>query len=352
MICDSNILFEKFKLNDDIILQNRILMSPMTRRYADKNCNPTKPMIDYYARRADAGLIITEGTLINKDAIGYGNVPGIFNNQQIEKWYDISNKVHKNGGKIFMQLWHCGRVSHPSFHNGNLPISPSSMYLDLKLGSTNLICGQSKEATIDDIKELVETYGNAAHNAILAGFDGIEIHGANGYLIDQFLHYCSNKRVDEYGETPENMSRFCLDVVKECGKKIGFDKVGLRLSPGGHLNNIVTSHTDYHVYKYLLTKLNTYNIAYIHTGAFDDNIIYPELENCSMTNFMKKYYLGILVAAGGYNEETAIKGIKTQKFDLIAFGRPFISNFDLIDKLKHKKGLTPYSANLLNNPIY
>ncbi len=352
MFLNKNILFEQFKLADNLILQNRILMAPMTRRCADNNHNPTEPMINYYARRADVGLIVTEGTLISKDAIGYGNVPGIFTDQQIDKWYNISNKVHKNGGKIFMQIWHCGRVSHPSFHDENLPISPSSIYLDLKLGSTNLICGKSQEATVDKIKELVEKYGNAAYNAILAGFDGIEIHGANGYLIDQFLHYCSNKRIDEYGETPENMSRFCLEVVKECGKRIGFDRVGLRLSPGGHLNNIVTSQKDYQVFKYLLNKLNSYNIAYVHTGAFDDTIIYSELGNCNMTAFMKKYYLGNLVASGNYNEETATKGINTKKFDLIAFGRHFISNFDLIDRLKHKKSLTPYSPNFLNNPIY
>ncbi|MBY0379917.1 MAG: alkene reductase, partial [Burkholderiales bacterium] len=280
---NNDILFEKFKLNNKLTLQNRLLMAPMTRRYADDKNNPTELMIDYYARRAKAGLIITEGTLISKDAIGYGNIPGIFNSTQICKWKMITNKVHQNNGKIFMQIWHCGRVSHPYFHDGNLPISPSAIDLDLKLGSTNLICGKSREATVYQIKELVETYGNAAYNAILAGFDGVEIHGANGYLIDQFLHYCSNRRIDDYGGTPKNMSRFCLEVVEECGNRIGFDRIGLRLSPGGHLNNIITFKEDSQVFKYLLNKLNEYGIAYVHTGAFNDSIIYQELDNCNMT---------------------------------------------------------------------
>ena len=195
--------------------------------------------------------------------MGYGNIPGIFSEKQIEQWSLITKKVHQNNGLIFVQLWHNGRISHPSFHHGRLPISPSAINLDIKLGKTDLICGLSREASQDEIQELISTYTIAAKNAMEAGFDGVEIHGANGYLIDQFLHYCSNKRADNYGKTPENMSRFCLEIIQSCGKAIGFEHVGLRLSPGGHLNAIHTVPDDQAVFIYLLNLFNILLPMYI-----------------------------------------------------------------------------------------
>lgn len=322
-------------------------MAPMTRRMADDSHNPTKVMVDYYARRADAGLIITEGTLISQDALGYGNVPGIFSDEQIETWSKITTKIHQNNGLVFSQLWHCGRISNSSFHQGKLPISPSATYLELPLGKTGLVCGQSREASVDEIAELVATYTLAAKNAIAAGFDGIEIHGANGYLVDQFLHYCSNKRTDNYGQTPENMARFCLKVVESCGKAIGFGRVGLRLSPGGHMNEINTVSDDQQVFIYLLNQLNKYKIAYVHTGNFDDSMLYEPLGNKTMTSFMRPHYAGSLVASGGYDLQLAEDGIKQHKFDLVAMGRTFIANPLLINKLKNGQPLTQYTPELL-----
>lgn len=337
-----------FQLSSKLDIKNRIVMAPMTRRRADENYNPTEMMIPYYAKRADAGLIITEGTIISKDAIGYGNVPGIFTNSHIEQWKKITDAVHQNNGAIFLQLWHCGRVSHPALHEGKLPISASATTLNIPLGRSGYTCGASREATKCEIKSLVNDFAKAAQNAMSANFDGIEIHGANGYLVDQFLHYCSNQRDDEYGETPDNMSRFCLEVVAACGETIGFEKVGLRLSPGGHMNEIVTDLRDQFIFQCLLQQLEKLNIAYVHTGTFDDAIKYSGLSNKSSTEFLREHYKKIIIASGGYNLASAEQGINTNLFDLVALGRPFIANPDLIQRLKHNTMLNKYDAKMLD----
>lgn len=344
-------LLESYPLSTEITLKNRVLMAPMTRRAAENDYTPGNVMVDYYARRADSGLIITEGTLVCDDALGYGNVPGIFTQKHIDKWAEITDKVHQNNGLIFLQLWHNGRVSHPSFHQGRLPIAPSAIQLDIPLGKSDLLCGLSREASIDEIQGLIATYALAAKNARAAGFDGVEIHGANGYLVDQFLHYCSNKRTDQYGETPENMARFCLEIVKACGDAIGFGRVGLRLSPGGYLNGIETVLADQAVFHYLLDTLNQYPIAYVHTGAFDDGVSYERLGHQTMTAFMRPHYHGTLVASGAYTVESAEKGIQEKQFDLIALGRPFIANPALIQHIKDTQPLKAYTPELLH-PVY
>ncbi len=182
-------LLTPYKLNSAITLKNRIIMAPMTRRHANANHIPTEIMAYYYTRRANAGLIVTEGTLISKDALGYGNVPGIYTQEQIDAWHNITKSVHRANGLIFLQLWHCGRVSHPHFHQNRLPISSSATLMSSALGNSGFICNQSRAVTFHEIQNLIADYAHAAKNAINAGFDGIEIHGANGYLIDQFLHY-------------------------------------------------------------------------------------------------------------------------------------------------------------------
>lgn len=340
-------LLTPFQLSSKIVIKNRIVMAPMTRRSADENYNPTEIMIPYYAKRAEAGLIITEGTIISRDAIGYGNVPGIFTDSHIEHWKKITDAVHQNGGVIFLQIWHCGRVSHPVFHEGRLPISPSAATLNIPLGRSGYSCGSSREATRDEVKSLVSDFAQAAENTMKANFDGIEIHGANGYLVDQFLHYCSNQRDDEYGNTPENMSRFCLEVVTACGEAIGFERVGLRLSPGGHMNEIVTNVRDQYVFQYLLQQLEKLNIAYVHTGTFDDSIKYNGLDNKTSTEFLREHYKKIIIASGGYNLESAEHGINANLFDLVALGRPFIANPDLIQRLNHNMPLKGYDAAML-----
>ncbi|MHB1949674.1 MAG: alkene reductase [Gammaproteobacteria bacterium] len=340
-------LLSPFKLSAKIELNNRIIMAPMTRRRALENYCPSEEMAEYYAKRADAGLIVTEGTLISEDAIGYGNVPGIFTEEQINSWKKITAAVHQRGGVIFLQLWHCGRVSHPVFHDGRLPISPSAIAMNIPLGGSGYVCHSSRAATKDEIAGLVNDYANAARNAIEANFDGIELHAANGYLIDQFLHYCSNQRNDEYGATPENMARFCFEVVKACGDEIGFERVGLRLSPGGHLNEIITDERDQLVYQVLLNQLEPLNIAYIHTGTFDDSIIYQALSNRTATSFLRQHYKKIVIASGSYDFASAENGITKNLFDLIALGRPFIANPDLISRLKQNIPLNKYDPEML-----
>ncbi len=340
-------LLVPYQLSSTIKIKNRIVMAPMTRRMAMLDHTPIEGMVSYYMKRADAGLIITEGTIISSDAIGYGNVPGIFTNKQIEAWKKITDAVHQREGKIFLQLWHCGRVSHPHFHKGLAPISASATIMNTPLGRSGFMCGESRTATVGEIEKIIDEYAIATKNAAIANFDGVEVHGANGYLVDQFLHYCSNRREDDYGASPENMARFCLEVVHACGEVIGFDQVGLRLSPAGHMSEIITEERDQTVFKYLLHELEKKSIAYVHTGIFDDSIVYPALGGETATGFLRQNYKHNLIASGGYNFKSAEHGIDTGSFDLIAIGRPFIANPDLIKKLEAGAPLEEYMANML-----
>lgn len=343
-----SILFTEYKLNNLFTLKNRILMAPMTRVSADANFVPTPLMADYYARRADAGLIITEGTIISATGRGYDFVPGIFTEAHIEKWRDVTDAVHQKAGLIFCQIWHVGRVSHPKFLNGNLPVSASETVMTGKVSrSEGLFYGKCRALTIDEIAGIVNDFAQAAKNAIAAGFDGVEIHGANGYLIDQFLHYHTNLRHDDFGGSAENMARFPLQVVKACGDAIGYDRVALRLSPGAYLNEIVGDVRDAQVFQYLFAQVEPLSLAYLHTGSFDHTKIFPELDNKSMMHFMREYYDGTLVAAGSFDIAAAEYGITAGYFDLAAFGRPFIANPDLVTKLKESKELVKYDVSML-----
>ena len=346
-----NPLLSPFKLSDSVSIKNRVVMAPMTRRFADKQSCPTRDMADYYAKRSDAGLIITEGTLISEDAIGYGNIPGIYTQEQITAWRKVTEQVHKNNGKIFLQLWHCGRVSHPNFHNGNLPISASSTQMTTPLGNSGFQTGLSREASVEEIQSLIKDFAQAAGNAIKSGFDGVEIHGANGYLIDQFNHHCTNLRDDDYGGTPEKMARFCLEVVKACGEKIGFDRVGIRLSPAGHMGEIITHQDDKLVFKYLLIQLEQLPICYVHTGNFDDSIVFEELDNMTMTDFLRRHYAKNVIAAGGYNLQTGMEFVKQHSNNLIAYGRPFIANPELIQLIESDSKWQEYDSKMLRKLI-
>ncbi|OAJ34000.1 alkene reductase [Piscirickettsia salmonis] len=340
-----------YTLSSEITLKNKVVMAPMTRRFADGDGCPSTESINYYAKRSDAGLIITEGTLISKDAIGYGNIPGIYTSDHIQSWQKITNAVHRNGGHIFLQIWHCGRVSHPNYHAGKLPISASNTIMNEPLGNSGLMCGESRKATIEDINNIINDYGQAAENAIKAGFDGVEIHGANGYLIDQFLHHCTNKRSDEYGKTFDDKSRFCFNVTKECVSRIGASRVGLRLSPGGHMSEISTDINDKNVFFALFKKLEKLNICYIHIGNFDDSTVYKELNNKTMTQFVRDNYSGTVIASGGYRKHESLEFLESNPSNLVAFGRPFIANPNLIRKIKNNLPWKVYQKEMLNNLI-
>lgn len=346
---DHSILFSEFRLNSLITLKNRIVMAPMTRVKATAHFVPTVAMADYYSRRADAGLILTEGTIIAENARGHDFVPGIFNQEQINAWKLVTAAVHAHQGLIFSQIWHVGRVSHPQFLSGVLPVSASATHMSGPISrSPGLNFGESRAASTDEITTIINDYKKAAENAMIAGFDGIEIHGANGYLIDQFLHYDTNHRVDNYGGSPENMARFCLEVVKACGDAIGYERVGLRLSPGAYLNQIKGDPRDKAVFMELFTQLNNLALAYVHTGNFNDQQTFPELDNLTMTDFIRVHYQGNLIACGSYSLDEVALDIAQRRFDLIAIGRPFIANPDLIQKLKNNEALTPYDVSMLN----
>ena len=343
-------LFESYKLNDKITLKNRIAMAPLTRCMADANLVPTDAMVEYYAKRADAGLIISEATIIRPDGQGYPNTPGLYTEAQIAGWKKVTDAVHANGGKIFAQLWHTGRVAHPYFWGGEYVFAPSAVAFDGTVPRMReLVYTVPKEATSEEIAQLVEDYAQAAQNAIEAGFDGVEIHGANGYLIDQFLHYDTNRRTDEYGETAENMSRFPLAVIDAVIARIGAELTGLRVSPAGYAH-MATDARDRQVFDYFLKEVEKRDLAYLHEGMFDDSMEFDFLGG-KVSEYMRKAYSKTLMAVGGYNAETGAEAIKANKFDLLAIGRPFIANPDYVNRVQQKIELVEYDAAMLETLV-
>ncbi|CAH9057496.1 N-ethylmaleimide reductase [Pseudoalteromonas sp. CIP111854] len=339
-------LFKSLKLNDTLTLNNRILMAPLTRCMADDDLVPTDTMASYYARRADSGLIISEATIIRPDGQGYPNTPGLFNQAQVDGWKKVTTAVHNAGGKIFAQLWHVGRVAHPYFFGEGDVLAPSAIGIEGTVPRMRDLQYQTpKEASQAQIKQLVHDYANAAKNAIEAGFDGVEIHGANGYLIDQFLHYASNQRQDEYGETPDNMARFALEVVDAVVDAVGGERVGLRLSPGAYFN-MAPDNRDKAVFDYLLSQLNNKTLAFVHVGIFDDSMEFDYLGG-KASDYIRSLYNGTLVGVGGFTPSTAEAALKDERFDLVAIGRPFIANPDYVSKVKSQQPLTAYSDDML-----
>ncbi|MCF6440251.1 alkene reductase [Pseudoalteromonas luteoviolacea] len=342
----TDILFQPYKLNAAISLKNRVLMAPLTRCMADDALVPTDDMAAYYARRADAGLIISEATIIRPDGQGYPNTPGLFTPEQIIGWRKVTDAVHKNGGKIFAQLWHTGRTAHPYFYDGDTVIAPSDRGLEGTVPRMRELSYQvPTPATVEQIKQLVDDYAQAAANAIDAGFDGVEIHGANGYLIDQFLHYDSNTRTDQYGETPKNMSRFALEVVDAIAARIGHEKTALRLSPGAYFN-MAADARDKAVFDYLLPELEKRDLAFLHIGIFDDDMTFEHLGGRA-SDYVRARYQKTLVGVGGFTPETGATAIETDRFDLLAIGRPFIANPDYMSKVKNQQALTEYNEEML-----
>lgn len=340
-------LFQPYKLSDELTLKNRILMAPLTRCMADDDLVPTDTITAYYTRRADAGLIISEATIIEPDGQGYPNTPGIYSQEQIDGWRKVTDSVHKAGGKMFLQLWHVGRVSNPFFLDGKLPVAPSAVPLEGRVPRTELAYGTPRALEANEIEALVAQFSQAAKNAMEAGFDGVEIHGANGYLIDQFLHYHTNRREDEYGGSAENMVRFPLAVVKAVSDAIGAGRVGIRLSPAAYFN-MEPDTRDPEVFRLLLEKLNGHELAYIHTGMFDDSMEFDYLEG-NATSFLRKNSATSLVGCGSYTPESAAIAIDEKKMDLIALGRPFIANPDLVSRLKRGAELVEYNEAMLPN---
>lgn len=338
----ARVLLEAARLGDELTLSNRVVMAPMTRCMATDGLVPTQEMAAYYARRANCGLIITEATIIRPDGQGYPNTPGIYTDEQISGWRMVTDLVHAAGGRIFCQLWHVGRVSHPHYLDGQPPVAPSAVALTGRVKrNPELEYGTPRALELREIGQVIRDYGQAAANAKAAGFDGVEIHGANGYLIDQFLHFHTNRRDDKYGGSVERNVRFAVEVVSAVVE--GFasaHRVGIRLSPGAY-HYMDPSPDDPAVFVHLLRELSARSLAYVHTGIFDDATHFDYLGGTA-TAFLRRHYGGHLVACGSYTPATAARGIANGDFDLIAIGRPFIANPDLIDRIRSGDELRPF----------
>ena len=328
-------------------LRNRVVMAPLTRRRATDTHVPTDIMRIYYEQRASAGLIIAEATNISAQAVGYMNSPGIYTEEQTEAWKPITKAVHHKGGLIFLQLWHTGRVSHPLLQpNGKLPVSASALAAK---GRINTPQGQKemvvpRELDTEEIPAIVQDYRNAAVNAIEAGFDGIEIHGANGYLPDQFLHDGSNKRTDSYGGSIENRCRFIMEITDTCCDAIGQNRVGVRLSPSGIYKDMFDS-DPVALYEYLIAKLNDRNLAYLHLMepyvALEPEKKYAKYLK-KVTPHFRKIFNGPLITNVGFDFESGNKIIKEGHADMVAFGKLYISNPDLVERFTKGAPLNPW----------
>jgi N-ethylmaleimide reductase len=330
----TKISFTPYSLGN-ITLANRIVMAPMTRSRAINNV-PNQLMASYYEQRATAGLIITEGISPSPNGLGYARIPGLFSKEQVAGWKLITEAVHNKGGKIFAQLMHTGRVGHPlNLPEGAQLVAPSAivakgqMWTD-KGGMKNHPVPHAFSAT--ELTNTKNEYIQAARNAIEAGFDGIELHGANGYLLEQFLSPHSNVRTDNYGGSVENRSRFVLEVAKAASEAVGKDKVGIRLSPFGIVNDMPDYKEVTATYTYLAEELNKIGIAYIHIVDHSSGGA-PEVP-LSIKQTIRQKFKNTLILSGGYSLTKAEEDLSSDFADLIAFGKPFISNPDLIDRLQ------------------
>ncbi len=326
-------------------LPNRLVMAPLTRNRAGDGNVPRELNATYYSQRASAGLIITEATQISPDGQGYPCTPGIHSAEQIEGWRLVTDALHAKGGHIFLQLWHVGRISHPSLQPGGaLPVAPSAIAAE---GEASTFSGAQPFVTpraleTSEIPGIVENYRLAAQNAKAAGFDGVEIHAANGYLIDQFLEDGTNHRTDHYGGSIENRARFLIEIVEAVTTVWDANKVGVRLSPAGTFNSMSDSNPKA-LFSYVADTLNRYGLAYLHlVEPRSDENSGSEEEPELTCKYFRSIFKGTIISAGGYNRELAEETIAAGNADLIAFGRFYIANPDLAERFALNAPLNPY----------
>ena len=328
-------LFSTYKLGN-ILLNNRIVMAPMTRSRAVNNV-PNDLMALYYKQRSGAGLIITEGTSPSPNGLGYTSIPGIFSQEQVKGWSVITETVHKEGSKIFVQLMHTGRVGHPD----NLPdgaelIGPSAVASGGKIwtySNSLKAIPAPREMTLEDINTAKAEFVKAAQNAVAAGFDGVELHAANGYLLEQFLSPLSNRRNDSYGGSIENRTRFVIETAKAVAEAIGKDKTAIRLSPYGVSNGLGYYDELEKEYEYLVKELGKIGLVYLH--LVDHSSMGAPAVPDTIKKSLRLVFNGTLILSGGYEADRAEKDLRDNSADLIAFGRQFINNPDFVDRLKN-----------------
>ncbi|KAL9178350.1 hypothetical protein ACHAXT_001778 [Thalassiosira profunda] len=337
----------KFTLGDDLELSNRLVMAPMTCARCDPGTDmPNDVMKEYYTQRASAGLIITEGTQISEEGKGWANAPCITTDEHVQAWTKVTDSVHAKGGKIFLQLWHLGRQSHSSFHPKTNDIVSASA-IAVPSGTARDANGQSAEwevprpLSIDGIKSTVQDYVKAARLSKEAGFDGVEIHAANGYVIDQFLQTCSNQRTDEYGGSMENRARFLIEIVEAMIEDGAFPstRIGIRLSPNGAFGGMGSADNGV-MFPYLAERLSKYNLGYLHVM---DGVEFGYHELCPPVSCfeMKAAFKGTIIANVGLTKDVANGLLRSGAVDLACFGRLYISNPDLAERFAKGLALNP-----------
>ncbi len=332
-------LFDPLKIGD-ITVANRIAMAPLTRNRADPDRVPTPLMATYYAQRATAGLIVSEATQISPLGQGYLDTPGIYNAAQIAAWRDITAEVHERGGKMVLQLWHVGRISHVSLlPAGEVPVSSTARAATTMTYTASGFTQVSPPRALraDELPGIVADYVQAARNAIAAGFDGVEVHSANGYLLDQFLRDSVNDRTDAYGGSIANRARFPLEVMRAVAASIGPGRTGIRISPVTPSNDAKPDSNPQALFDHLVTELATIGIAYVHvvegaTGGARD--IAPFDYAALRARFRRGHPAGAWIANNGYDAAMARAALASGAADLVAFGKPFISNPDLVARLR------------------
>ncbi|MBC7681959.1 MAG: alkene reductase [Ferruginibacter sp.] len=317
-------------------LPNRILLAPLTRTRADAGHLPNDLMTEYYSQRATGGLLITECTMVAPGTSAFINEPGIYNEAQVDAWKKVTTAVHAKGGRIFMQIWHAGRAAHPDINDGASTISSSATAIE---GDIQTLNGKVPHVvphalTADEIPAIVAAFAQGAKNAIAAGFDGVEVHGANGYLIDQFLRDTPNQRTDGYGGSLDNRSRFLFEVLNAVTAAIGADKVGLRLSPLNSFNSMQDSDPLAFI-GFLADKLNAFKLAYLHVMRAD----FFGVQKGDVLAVARDKYKGVLVGNMGYTAEEAEEAITEGKLDAVAFGTSFLANPDLPARIQLKAPL-------------
>ncbi|MEE4314519.1 MAG: alkene reductase [Desulfofustis sp.] len=339
---DASILFQPYQLGD-LQLKNRIAMAPMTRGRAGDSRVANELMAEHYAQRASAGLIITEATVVSRQGIGWIGSPGIYTPAMAAGWRVVTERVKPTGAALFLQLWHCGRASHSDFHDGDLPVSASAV----KLNGDQIRTPQGKKdyetprpMSIAEIEATVADYRQAAVYARQAGFDGIEVHCANGYLLNQFLDSKTNRRDDQYGGSLENRFRFLAEVLAAVTEVWPSQRVGVRLSPNGVFNDMGSD--DFReTYLFAVRELNRFNLAYLHIMDGLAFGFHGKGEPMTLAEF-RAVYDGTIVGNCGYDKEGAAQRLTSGLADIAAFGRPFITNPDLVERLQHGWPMAPY----------
>jgi N-ethylmaleimide reductase len=326
-------LFEPYKLGP-ITLKNRATMAPLTRNRSAAGFVPGPLSAEYYGQRASAGLLITEASQISQQGQGYQDTPGIYSKEQVAGWRKVTDRVHERGGHIYIQLWHVGRISHTSLQlNNGAPVAPSAIRANGKtfVGGTFADVSEPRALELNEIPGIIEDYKRATANALDAGFDGVEIHGANGYLLDQFARDGANKRTDAYGGPIENRAKLMLEVSKAVAEIAGADRTGIRISPVTPANDLTDSNPQA-LFDYIVDGLNALNLIYIHvvegaTGGPRDIAPFDY-------DGLRKRFNGTYIANNGYDFKLANEVLDKNRADLIAFGKLYISNPDLVERLK------------------